>query len=523
MSTKDFKYGIFIQNELMKELKQGQNQRTALLGQIVKIEAILGGGNVAVRFLKDSETWESTTFCCRQQSIVSVNEKLWPYLYAVTSPQERVKLAKNKERCDKLSNITKDITVGFIDTDQILLGQIMFLGMVRGMGHCVGLKLHQKKKDNKCDGSCAGIQYFNCLPGYGVFTTIDRIVLSNSPLITNKDTTKATDLDLCLEKNVSSLLGNDSKPKNEEIVTRFGEYSKSNLPPKSSTYLRNSLSLQNILETDTVTANSNNDFDQNSIIQPDKSHLIGDKKARIKSEIDLSDIIGGVWHGASDTKELEKFSNLNRTLERNDGDRNGHRENSRANRNKSANILSHFYDSTLPKRNKVATQTAKFYDNTLPRRVNGVKEKNGCASNQEEESNKKINEKSEKASTSSTHNNAQDKPRYHNPRPGTTKDLTIGSLVEVSNDVSEEPLYGVVRWLGAENGTSFVLVGVELEEEHGQLPLTLTDGTHNGERFFKCAENRALFVPLEQCHQDARFQDGIPTPVHHPTEPNFQS
>jgi hypothetical protein len=132
-----------------------------------------------------------------------------------------------------------------------------------------------------------------------------------------------------------------------------------------------------------------------------------------------------------------------------------------------------------------------------------------------------LNEKSEKASTSA--HNAPDKPKYHNPKPGATKDLTIGSLVEVSNDVAEEPLYGVVKWMGVENGTNFVLVGVELEEEHGELPLTLTDGTHNGERFFKCAENRALFVPLDQCHQDSRFQDGIPTPVHQAAEPNFQS
>jgi hypothetical protein len=387
MGTKDYKYGIFIQNELMRELKQGQNQRTALLGQIVKVEAILGSGNVAVRFLKDAETWESTTFCCRQQVIVDVDEKLWPYLQAVTSPQERVKLARNKEECHKLSNITKDITVGFKDTGGIHLGQIMFLGLVRGVGYCVGIKLHEKKKDNKCDGSCAGIQYFSCLPGYGVFTTIDRIFIPNSPLITNKDSSRNSDLDRFLEKNVSGLSMNDSKPKYEEIVTKFGEYSqKAGLPPKNSTYLRNSLSLQNILDTECLTANSNNDFDQNSIIQPDRSQLINEKKAKMKSEMDLSDIIGASWHGATDAKELEKFSNLNRTLGKNENhERNGHRETSRANRNKSANILSHFYDSTLPKRNKVAT--AKFYDNTLPRKVNGVK--NGSSSNQEEESKSK--------------------------------------------------------------------------------------------------------------------------------------
>lgn len=121
-----------------------------------------------------------------------------------------------------------------------------------------------------------------------------------------------------------------------------------------------------------------------------------------------------------------------------------------------------------------------------------------------------INEKSEQLARTSTFY----LPKYHDPQPGTTNDFVIGSLVEVMNDISDKPLYGVVKWMGVENDTNFILVGIELEEEQSHLPLTLTDGTHNGERFFKCAEKRALFVPLEQCHKDSRFQDVTPTLVH---------
>ncbi|KAJ8973996.1 hypothetical protein NQ317_002392 [Molorchus minor] len=124
-----------------------------------------------------------------------------------------------------------------------------------------------------------------------------------------------------------------------------------------------------------------------------------------------------------------------------------------------------------------------------------------------------INEKSEQLARNSTFY-VNEKPKYQDPEPGTTNDLVIGSLVEVLNDISEVPLYGVVRWMGIENGSNFILVGVELEEEHLHLPLTLTDGMHNGEQLFKCADNRALFVPLDQCHKDLRFQEGAPTPVH---------
>lgn len=126
-----------------------------------------------------------------------------------------------------------------------------------------------------------------------------------------------------------------------------------------------------------------------------------------------------------------------------------------------------------------------------------------------------INEKNEQLARTSTFY----LPKYHDPQPGTTNDLVIGSLVEVSNDVSNHPLYGVVRWMGVENGTNFILVGIELEEEQSHLPLTLTDGTHNGERLFRCGEKRALFVPLDQCQKDSRFQDVTPTLVHESAAP----
>ena len=36
---------------------------------------------------------------------------------------------------------------------------------------------------------------------------------------------------------------------------------------------------------------------------------------------------------------------------------------------------------------------------------------------------------------------------------------------------------------------------------------TFTDGTFQSERFFSCAPNRALFIPLSRCKLDSRFQD----------------
>lgn len=93
----------------------------------------------------------------------------------------------------------------------------------------------------------------------------------------------------------------------------------------------------------------------------------------------------------------------------------------------------------------------------------------------------------------------------------TQHELSVGTLVEVSTDVSDEPLYGVVRWL--DNNTA----GIELEDDNTHLPLDLTDGIHNGRRRFECAPGRALFVPADQCKPDARFAD---TDDHKPDRDN---
>lgn len=68
--------------------------------------------------------------------------------------------------------------------------------------------------------------------------------------------------------------------------------------------------------------------------------------------------------------------------------------------------------------------------------------------------------------------------------------------------------------MGYDAESKFTLVGIELEDDlPPDLPLTLTDGTHNGERYFRCSNDRAFFVPLERCRKDPRFQ--VPsTPVH---------
>ena len=38
---------------------------------------------------------------------------------------------------------------------------------------------------------------------------------------------------------------------------------------------------------------------------------------------------------------------------------------------------------------------------------------------------------------------------------------------------------------------------------------TYTDGNFQSVRYFSCAPNRALFIPLSRCKLDSRFQDVV--------------
>jgi hypothetical protein len=82
---------------------------------------------------------------------------------------------------------------------------------------------------------------------------------------------------------------------------------------------------------------------------------------------------------------------------------------------------------------------------------------------------------------------------------------------------STEHLCGVIRWIGenttmtngnhSNHNTHDLIVGIELDEDHNDRHLLLTDGIYNGQRCFRCPPKRAIFVHPKQCKKDRRFQD----------------
>ncbi|XP_043100750.1 ubiquitin carboxyl-terminal hydrolase CYLD isoform X2 [Puntigrus tetrazona] len=77
--------------------------------------------------------------------------------------------------------------------------------------------------------------------------------------------------------------------------------------------------------------------------------------------------------------------------------------------------------------------------------------------------------------------------------------LEVGSMVEVN----DPPLFGVIRWIGQISSISEPVAGIELDQELSAA----TDGSYLGERYFRCAANKGLFVKLRNCRRDSRFPE----------------
>ena len=226
--------------------------------------------------------------------------------------------------------------------------------------------LQQKLPNNKCDGSFNGVQYFNCLPGFGIFTSIEKLsfnVSNNFEQNTSPKKSSVTDLDASAEKNISHFSNNF---KDINMTSK-------NLPiNRTSNYFKSSRSMQDICEANSKpTVNTNNDFDQNTILQPDKSQLITNNHnvAQVKvtnnkkSDVDLTDVIGDMWTKMTDSSPSKnslahlKRSSLDMNLKSHSGEKSTGlilNNDIKTMRNKSANPISHIINGskTVPRKRK---------------------------------------------------------------------------------------------------------------------------------------------------------------------------
>ncbi|KAG8134047.1 hypothetical protein E2320_011812 [Naja naja] len=79
--------------------------------------------------------------------------------------------------------------------------------------------------------------------------------------------------------------------------------------------------------------------------------------------------------------------------------------------------------------------------------------------------------------------------------------LDVNSVVQINLDKGRA-VTGTIRWIGCLPNAQQRVAGIELDEESNGL----SDGECQGVRYFTCPPHRALFVRLESCQPDSRFQ-----------------
>ncbi|XP_062426690.1 ubiquitin carboxyl-terminal hydrolase CYLD-like isoform X1 [Rhea pennata] len=78
--------------------------------------------------------------------------------------------------------------------------------------------------------------------------------------------------------------------------------------------------------------------------------------------------------------------------------------------------------------------------------------------------------------------------------------LEVNSMVQITLDKGNR-VSGIIRWLGYLPQIKHKMAGVELDEDKG-----VTAGEWLGKYYFHCAPKRGLFVKLQSCQPDVRFQ-----------------
>lgn len=445
-------FGIVINNALVEEVDHENSakqntQRTLINGTIIRIERDLPDHTYQVRCLKDDrDNWDTSQFKISIEKCHLIPEKLWQFLAAVQSPLERVKLAQNKERYEKLLLISVDMVVAYSDDDNVLLGTVKHIGKVKSIGWCYGIKLYEKKSGSRCNGSIANVQYFPCLPGFGIFATIERVVAHN--VISNI----TGDSDKCSTQQ-DDLTGDMKELKSSQLLQP--------LP----------------IETKREFVNMNNDFDDNTILQSDRLLLLSKKEAKYSSGLRTANI-----------NELKFGEALPNAFE---NDNMLQPESAKLFRNR--NSISHAINSskTISKKRKVPT--FKSYDSEFNQQCLGT-----SIETSKSEIDGVLYIEPDPALTNDITVGTlvqiieEGVPKSGDTLCGVVRWLGIKVIRNQERDIQLQR-------------SSNIMVGVEMDDDDmpPDLDFIITDGMFDGLRRFDT--QHAVFVPLTMCRKDWRF------------------
>ena len=94
-----------------------------------------------------SKTWCGTEWRCHKYDLIPVSPKIWQYLFAVQSPQERIRLANDEVLCEQIKTISLNDVAWYCSDPANRrareLAFVRYIGPVPqlGLGHYFGLEL----------------------------------------------------------------------------------------------------------------------------------------------------------------------------------------------------------------------------------------------------------------------------------------------------------------------------------------------------------------------------------------------
>ncbi|XP_025153799.1 ubiquitin carboxyl-terminal hydrolase CYLD isoform X2 [Harpegnathos saltator] len=125
-----------------------------------------------------SKTWCGTEWRCHKYDLIPVSHKIWQYLLAVQSPQERVQLASDETLCEQIRSISVKDKVWYCCDPNKHSKEVAFVKYIGpvpelGLGHYFGLELLESQDSSKT--FLLTKEYFICTHWNAIFATVNHI------------------------------------------------------------------------------------------------------------------------------------------------------------------------------------------------------------------------------------------------------------------------------------------------------------------------------------------------------------
>ncbi|XP_067621560.1 uncharacterized protein CYLD isoform X2 [Eurosta solidaginis] len=552
--------------EVPSERLSEAQKYTAVAGTLIKIfqpqasAEVVGNKKMTTVQILDLVRHEAiyeNLYECPQTNLLNVNESLWPYVISIKEPECRLKLVKKAEHCKwiiylKVNDLVRVSGAPFgkeLTYYDCIIRYIGPVAEIHPVGYFFGLELLHldSGRSPQSDDIPFSIEYMRSEPTLTIFTTADNLLQLPSEIKkkfsvpefineTLRQVREAIVPSTCANGSSGSVHSNTNsfrrqrKPKKKAPSSKFYDIPNSPTTNKSNPIIsnttvigenqemeRDSAKLKHSDELDNIAkmiscggdfTHSVENYERNlerqhgatttsattsATVPADKADIRESTKnddvivvdKTMQQEVNLADLLGSNW--PSNAGEAAAILNNNKLKMAGSGGSLDSAQNKAA-RNKSPNPLMHI--SGAKTASIVATEDFIRAE----------------AAGEAMETNKYANSRD-----SPVYDNLVDieppvevekyTPLQDIPDTG----LGVGSMVEVCIPEASANLYGVIRWIGMAQTRKQIMVGVELEEDQDDRTLSTTNGTYNGVRYFKCHDNRALFVTSDRCSTDRRF------------------